>query len=73
MKFSEMLYQRPDLEVIKSQIMELTDKLISATDYPAAKAVFMEKIFQTDTSTRQMYSHPSDIRLTHAMPSMMKK
>ena len=43
MKFSEMPYQRPDLEAVKSQILALTDKLTSAPDYSAAKAVFMEK------------------------------
>lgn len=43
MKFSEMPYQRPDLEAVKSQISALTDRFVSAPDYETAKKVFIEK------------------------------
>ena len=43
MKFSEMKYQRPDLDALKSQIASLTERLSSASDYDAAKEVFLEK------------------------------
>lgn len=43
MKFSEMPYQRPDLDSVKSQIADLTERLLKASDYGTAKAVFLEK------------------------------
>lgn len=43
MKFSEMPYQRPDLDSVKSQIADLTERLLNASDYGTAKAVFLKK------------------------------
>ncbi len=42
MKFSEMIYVRPDLEAVKQQMADLTRQLQEATDYPAAKAALLE-------------------------------
>lgn len=43
MKFSQMSYQRPDLEALKGQISELTERLKQADSYEAAKAAFLDK------------------------------
>ncbi len=43
MKFSEMPYQRPDLDAAKKELSDLTARLKSAPDYAAAKRVFLEK------------------------------
>ncbi|MBR5123541.1 MAG: M3 family oligoendopeptidase [Clostridia bacterium] len=41
MKFTEMPYTRPDMEAAKAQTAEFTTRLKEATDYAAAKAVFL--------------------------------
>lgn len=43
MKFSEMPYQRPDLDAIKAQLSDLTARFVAAPDYDTAKKVFLEK------------------------------
>ena len=43
MKFSEMPYQRPDLDAAKKELSELTVRLKNAADYATAKQVFLEK------------------------------
>lgn len=43
MKFSEMLYQRPDLEQLKQQLTDLTNRLSAAQCYEEAKQIFLEK------------------------------
>ncbi len=43
MKFSEMPYQRPDLEGVKQKLSGLIQRLKDAASYEEAKAVFMEK------------------------------
>lgn len=43
MKFSEMKYERPDLEVIKKQITDLTDAFLKAETYEEARKLFIEK------------------------------
>lgn len=43
MKFSEMKYERPDLEELKKQYAALTERLKSAGSYEEAKKVFLEK------------------------------
>lgn len=43
MKFSEMKYERPDLEELKKQYAALTERLKSAASYEEAKKVFLEK------------------------------
>ena len=42
MKFSEMKYERPDLEAVKQQLIDLTDRLNQAASYEAAREVFLE-------------------------------
>ncbi len=42
MKFSEMLYERPDEEDLIRRIKELTQNLKDAENYAAARAVFLE-------------------------------
>ena len=43
MKFSEMPYERPDLEAVKAQQSDFTARLKAAAGYDEAKAVFLEK------------------------------
>lgn len=43
MKFSQMVYERPDLEKVKQQLTEFTDCLERAESYEAAKKVFLEE------------------------------
>ena len=43
MKFSEMPYTRPDLEMIKGEFSSLTDALKNAEDYASARDVFLKK------------------------------
>lgn len=43
MKFSEMPYQRPDLEQIKSQLSDFASDLAHAANYAAAKDIFLKK------------------------------
>lgn len=42
MKFREMPYSRPDLAALKAECFDLIERLKSAPDYPAARAVFLE-------------------------------
>lgn len=43
MKFSQMVYERPDLEALKDRLTELNARLREAKDYESAKRVFLEK------------------------------
>lgn len=43
LKFSEMPYERPDLETVKAQLSGFTARLRAASGYDEAKAVFLEK------------------------------
>ena len=43
MRFSEMPYERPDLEAMKQTLAQLTQRLRSAQSYDEAKAVFLER------------------------------
>ena len=47
MKFSEMPYQRPNLDEIKAQFAAVTQRFAAAPDYAAAKAAFLDE--QTTT------------------------
>ena len=42
MKFSEMRYERPDVEAIKAGMTDLIKRLQEADSYETAKAVFLE-------------------------------
>ena len=43
MKFSQMPYERPDLEGMKQTLSGLVERLKGAASYEEAKAVFLEK------------------------------
>ena len=43
MKFSEMPYERPDLDALKAQVAALTEQLKAAKSYAAAKETFLAK------------------------------
>ena len=43
MKFSEMPYQRPNLDEIKAQFAAVTQRFAAAPDYAAAKAAFLDE------------------------------
>ena len=43
MKFSEMPYERPDLDAVKKQYSALTERLKAAGSYEEARSVFLEK------------------------------
>ena len=55
MKFSEMPYERPDLEVVKGQLSGFTARLKAAGSYDKAKAVFLEKE-KADEHVETMYT-----------------
>ncbi len=42
MKFSEMKYERPDIEAVKAEIARLTEEFKNAKSYEEAKKVFLE-------------------------------
>ena len=42
MKFSEMKYTRPDMDLVKRKMADMTGRLKEAYDYPAARRVFVE-------------------------------
>ena len=43
MKFSQMPYERPDFDALKSRLEDLTRRLKNASGYAEAKSVFLEK------------------------------
>ena len=43
MKFSEMPYERPDIEDVKKKLQALIDRFKGAADYEEARNVFLEK------------------------------
>ena len=42
-KFSDMKYERPDLDAVKAQLSSLTEQLKAADSYETARAVFLAK------------------------------
>ena len=42
MKFSQMPYERPDLDELKAKMTTLIEKLQAAKSYEEAKAVFLD-------------------------------
>ncbi len=66
MKFSEMKYQRPDVEALKASLTELTEKLRGAGSYEEAREAFLakeklEKSLRTQTSLASI-RHTIDTR-----------
>ena len=43
MKFSQMVYERPDLELVKQQLTDLTEKMKMAESYEEARKLFIEE------------------------------
>ncbi len=43
MKFSQMPYERPDLEAVKGQLTQFTQRLKDAAGYEEARSIFLEK------------------------------
>ncbi len=43
MKFSQMPYERPDLEAVKRQLTQFTQRLKDAAGYEEARSIFLEK------------------------------
>ena len=43
MKFSQMVYERPDLDALKAQLTELIERLKGADDYETAKKTFLDE------------------------------
>ena len=43
MKFSQMTYERPDIEAIKTQFADLAARFEAAEDYESARIVFLER------------------------------
>ena len=66
MKFSQMPYERPDAEQLKTQIAALTEKLRSSADFAAADAVYLEaetlKKHYLTVSTIAQVRHSIDTR-----------
>lgn len=63
MKFSEMPYSRPDIEAIKSEITEITKKLLSAKDYDEAKDCFVRE----DSLMRHVSSLSTLVQIRHSI------
>ncbi len=63
MKFSDMVYQRPDPDEIKAQLDALTQRLTEATDYVAAKAVFLER----EALVRQVTTAQTLVSIRHSI------
>mgnify|MGYP000723736711 CR=1 FL=1 len=66
MKFSEMKYERPDIEAVKTELKSLTERLKNAESYGDAKKVFLEnEKFTKHVATMQTLSsirHSVDTR-----------
>ncbi len=43
MKFSQMVYERPDMELVKQQLTDLTEKMKTAESYEEARKLFIEE------------------------------
>ncbi|MDE6260605.1 MAG: M3 family oligoendopeptidase [Oscillospiraceae bacterium] len=63
MKFSEMPYQRPDLEGLKQTMAGLIQRLKDAASYEEAKAVFLEK----ETEMKHLMTQRSLAHIRHTI------
>ncbi|MCD7802083.1 MAG: M3 family oligoendopeptidase [Clostridiales bacterium] len=63
MKFSEMPYERPDLEALKQEQAALTERLKQAKDYDAAKQVFLEN----ETLTKHVATQATLASIRHSI------
>lgn len=63
MKFSEMKYIRPDIEVAKAEMSELTEQLKKADNYDKAKELFMA----ADTLNRHIQTQATLANVRHSI------
>ncbi|MCD7881571.1 MAG: M3 family oligoendopeptidase [Clostridiales bacterium] len=63
MKFSEMPYERPDLEALKQEQAALTEQLKQAKDYETAKQVFLEN----ETLTKHVATQATLASIRHSI------
>lgn len=63
MKFSEMKYERPDLEKVKKELSTLTERLSLAETYAEAKKIFVEE----DTLCRHIYTLATLSNIRHSI------
>ena len=63
MKFSEMKYQRPDMEQVKQTLADLTARLKAAETYEQAKAIFLAK----DTEERHLQTMVQLANIRHTI------
>ncbi|MCD7735101.1 MAG: M3 family oligoendopeptidase [Clostridiales bacterium] len=63
MKFSEMPYERPDLEALKQEQAALTERLKQAKNYETAKQVFLEN----ETLTKHVATQATLASIRHSI------
>ncbi len=68
MKFSEMPYERPDLDEVIRKFQELTKKLETAASYEEARAVFVEK----DQMERHIMTQVSLASIRHSIDTRIE-
>ena len=68
MKFSEMPYERPDLDALKKSMAELTQELRSAQSYEEAKQVFLKE----QTSQRHISTLTNLVYIRHSIDTRDK-
>ena len=61
LKFSEMKYERPDLDALKKEAAELTEKLVNAGSFEQADEVFLEM----EKSTRSIETQATIAQIRH--------
>lgn len=63
MKFSQMPYERPDLEAVKVQLNEFNERLVKAESFEGAKAVFLER----ETYEKHVHTMRSLVSIRHSI------
>ena len=63
MKFSQMVYERPDMEEVKKQLTEMTGRLEQADSYEKAREVFLEQ----DTFTKHIQTAMTLANIRHTI------
>ncbi len=63
MKFSDMVYSRPDLESTKEQLSALTKALAEAPDYPTARETFLKR----EALLRQVVTAQTLVSIRHSI------
>lgn len=62
-KFSEMKYERPNIDSVKSELSRLSAELASASSYEKARELFIEK----DKIDRHLYSANALVNIRHSI------